>query len=124
MLWRSINFLFPHKTSFSFIFPVLKSISLTKYSYAVRPMIYTKDPRNELTLLSPNDFIANLMGSSSSLLTTGGMTVFSELIDNKDMLEFIAKRLLEKETLDEKEFEELMNEVRSKRTFDNWSNEQ
>ena len=62
-------------------------VSLTKYSYAVRPMIYTKDPRNELTLLSPNDFMANLMGSSSSLLTTGGMTVFSELIDNNDMLE-------------------------------------
>ena len=42
------------------------------------------------------------------------------LTDNKDMLEYIAKQLLEKETLDEKEFEEMMNEVRSKRTFDNW----
>ena len=66
---------------------VEKMVSLTKYSYAVRPMIYTKDPRNELVQLNPNDFMANLMGSSSSLLTTGGMTVFSELIDNKDMLE-------------------------------------
>ena len=37
------------------------------------------------------------------------------LSDNRDMLEFIAKQLLEKETLDEKEFEELMNEVRAKR---------
>jgi len=43
------------------------------------------------------------------------------LSDNKDMLEFIAKQLLEKETLDEKEFEDMMNEVRSKRTFDNWN---
>ena len=42
------------------------------------------------------------------------------LEDNKDMLEYIAKTLLEKETLDEKEFEDLMNEVKSKRTFDNW----
>ena len=42
------------------------------------------------------------------------------LTDNKDMLEYIAKQLLEKETLDEKEFEEMMNEVRSQRTFDNW----
>ena len=66
---------------------VEKMVSLTKYSYAVRPMIYTKDPRNELVQLNPNDFMANLMGSSSSLLTTGGMTVFSELIDNNDMLE-------------------------------------
>ena len=45
------------------------------------------------------------------------------LSDNRDMLEYIAKQLLEKETLDEKEFEEMMNEVRSKRSFDNWSNE-
>ena len=37
------------------------------------------------------------------------------LIENKDMLEFIAHALLEKETLDEKEFEDLMNEVRTKR---------
>ena len=43
------------------------------------------------------------------------------LTENKDMLEFIAKQLLEKETLDEKEFEDMMNEVRSKR-FDNWEN--
>lgn len=31
------------------------------------------------------------------------------------MLEHIAKNLLEKETLDEKEFEDLMNEVKNKR---------
>ena len=36
------------------------------------------------------------------------------------MLEFIAKKLLEKETLDEKEFEDLMNEVKQQRTFDKW----
>ena len=37
------------------------------------------------------------------------------LNDNRDMLEYISKNLLEKETLDEKEFEDLMNEVRNKR---------
>ena len=37
------------------------------------------------------------------------------LTENRDMLEFIAKTLLEKETLDEKEFEDLMNEVRVQR---------
>lgn len=37
------------------------------------------------------------------------------LTENRDMLEFIAKNLLEKETLDEKEFEDLMNEVRVQR---------
>ncbi len=34
------------------------------------------------------------------------------LTENKDMLEYIAKELLEKETLDEKEFDNLMNNVR------------
>ncbi|MBO5739138.1 ATP-dependent zinc metalloprotease FtsH [bacterium] len=43
------------------------------------------------------------------------------LSDNRDMLEYISKQLLEKETLDEKEFEDMMNEVRSKRSFDNWN---
>jgi len=39
------------------------------------------------------------------------------LNENRDMLEYIAKELLEKETLDQSEFEELMNEVRNKREF-------
>ena len=37
------------------------------------------------------------------------------LTENKDMLEFISKELLEKETLDEKEFEELMEKVQNER---------
>ena len=35
--------------------------------------------------------------------------------ENRDMLEYIAKNLLEKETLDEKEFEDLMRDVRVQR---------
>ena len=64
---------------------VNEMVSLTRYSYSVSPMIYTKNDE-ELVLLNPSDFMANLMGSSSSLLT-GGMTIFSELIDDKAMLE-------------------------------------
>ena len=37
------------------------------------------------------------------------------LSENRDMLEYIAKTLLEKETLDEKEFEDLMKQVRIER---------
>ncbi len=37
------------------------------------------------------------------------------LTENKDMLEYIAHVLLEKETLDEKEFEKLMNDIRARR---------
>jgi len=43
--------------------------------------------------------------------------IFSKnlLSENKDMMEEVVKVLLEKETLDEKEFEEIMNKVRSER---------
>ncbi|MBO5434403.1 ATP-dependent zinc metalloprotease FtsH [bacterium] len=37
------------------------------------------------------------------------------LTENRDMLEYISKNLLERETLDEKEFNELMEKVRSER---------
>lgn len=37
------------------------------------------------------------------------------LTQNRDMLEIISKELLEKETIDEKEFDEIMNRVRSER---------
>ena len=38
------------------------------------------------------------------------------LIENKDMLEILSKELLEKETLDEKEFEDIMQKVKEERT--------
>ena len=37
------------------------------------------------------------------------------LTENRDMLEFISATLLEKETLEEKDFEELMEKVRNER---------
>ena len=62
-------------------------VSLTKYTYAVSPMIYTKNTEGKLALLNPNDFFASLMGSSSNIMTTGGLSVFTELVDDKNMLE-------------------------------------
>ena len=61
-------------------------VSLTEYSYAVTPHIYTRDVNDEILLLNPSDFISTLMGSSSSLMS-GGITIFSELIDNDEMIE-------------------------------------
>ena len=61
-------------------------VSLTRYSYAVSPHIYTRDVNDEILLLNPSDFLSTLMGSSSSLMT-GGITIFSELIDNEEMVE-------------------------------------
>ena len=62
-------------------------VSLTRYTYSVTPTIYTKDSNEELILLNPSDFMASLMGSSSSLMSTGGFSIFSELVDNQEMIE-------------------------------------
>ena len=61
-------------------------VSLIRYSYAISPTIYTKNSDNELVLLNPSDFMASLMGSSSSLMT-GAITIFSELVDDKEMVD-------------------------------------
>ena len=61
-------------------------VSLTRYSYAVTPTIYTKNKEKELVLLNPSDFLSSLMGSSSNLMT-GGISIFAELIDNQEMVD-------------------------------------
>ena len=61
-------------------------VDLTRYSYAVSPNIYTRDVNDEILLLNPSDFISTLMGSSSSLMS-GGITIFSELVDDEEMVE-------------------------------------
>ena len=61
-------------------------VSLTRYSYAVQPNIYTRDENDELVLLNPSNFIASLMGSSSSLMS-GGITIFAEMVDDEKMID-------------------------------------
>jgi len=65
---------------------VNEMVSLTRYQYSVNPMIYTRNSKEELILLNPSDFMASLMGSSSNLLT-GGFSIFSELVNNQEMIE-------------------------------------
>lgn len=62
-------------------------VSLTRYTYSVTPTIYTKNSNGELVLLNPSNFMASIMGSSSSLMSTGGLSIFSELVDNQEMIE-------------------------------------
>ena len=66
---------------------VNKMVSLTRYSYAVSPMIYNRNKENELTQLNPSDFMSSLMGSSSTMMTSMSASVFTELIDDKEMIE-------------------------------------
>ena len=64
-----------------------KMVSLTRYSYAVTPRIYTKDSEKELLLLNPSDFLSSIMGGSTNLMSTGMVSIFSELVDNQEMIE-------------------------------------
>jgi len=66
---------------------VNEMVSLTKYTYSINPMIFTKNDSGEIVQLNPNNFISSLMGSSSNFMASSGMSVFSELVDNKTMLE-------------------------------------
>ena len=62
-------------------------VSLTRYTYAISPTIYTRNDKEELVLLNPSDFFSSLMGSSSSMMSVGVASVFMELVDNKEMVE-------------------------------------
>ena len=66
---------------------VNEMVSLTKYTYSINPLIFTKNDSGEIIQLNPNNFISSLMGSSSSLMSSSGMSVFSELVNNKTMLD-------------------------------------
>ena len=67
---------------------VMEMVSLTKYTYSVSPMIYTKNSSQELVLLNPSDFMSSIMGGSSNLMSSmGGMSIFTELIDDQNMIE-------------------------------------
>ena len=66
-------------------------VSLVNYSYSVTPTIYTKNEDEELLKLNPSDFLTSLMGggssSASTMMSASGTTVFSELVEDKKMLE-------------------------------------
>lgn len=64
-----------------------KMVSLTRYTYSVSPMIYTKNNKEELVLLNPSDFMASIMGGASSLMSAASPSIFAELVDDKNMIE-------------------------------------
>ena len=66
-------------------------VSLVRYGYSVTPLIYTKNNEKGITQLNPSDLMTSLSGGmvdSSSAVMTSGMTmsVFNEMIDDKDTL--------------------------------------
>ena len=67
-------------------------VSLTRYQYSVTPLIYTKNNTKGITQLNPSDLMTSLSGGmvdSSNAAISSGMTisVFNEMIDDKDTLQ-------------------------------------
>ena len=67
-------------------------VSLVRYGYSVTPLIYTNNDNKGITQLNPSDLMTSLSGgmvdSSSAVMSAGvTMSVFNEMIDDKDTLQ-------------------------------------
>jgi len=67
-----------------------KWVSLTRYHYNIKPVIYTKSDDYGLGKLNPSSMLDAMGGSSGMstiMATTGGTSVFNEMIDDREALE-------------------------------------
>ena len=64
-------------------------VTLTQYNYSVTPIIYTKDAENKITKLNPSTMLTSMTGGASSMMSIAGtsMSVFNEMVDDRQMLE-------------------------------------
>jgi len=66
-----------------------KMVSLTRYQYSVSPMIYTKNSNGEIIQLNPSTLLSSISGTDTSMMSSMGVSasIFTEMVDNKEMLE-------------------------------------
>lgn len=65
-----------------------KDIASIKYSYSVAPLIYTKNEEDKITKLNPSDAFSSVWGSSNLMTSYSQMSsIYTQMIDNKEMLE-------------------------------------
>lgn len=63
-------------------------IASIQYSYSITPLIYTKDEKGKIMKLNPNEAFSSVLGSSSLMTTYSSMSsIYTEMVDNKEMLE-------------------------------------
>ena len=65
-------------------------VSLTRYQYNIKPIIYTKSDEYGLGKLNPSSLLDSMGGSSSMstiMSSTGSSSVFNEMIDDRETLE-------------------------------------
>ncbi|MDO4442680.1 MAG: ABC transporter ATP-binding protein/permease [Slackia sp.] len=70
---------------------ISEDVSAIQYDYGITPWVYAADTSAGAVQLSPNAMSTAMAGGMSSSATAGmgmtGMTVFNEMIDNRDLLE-------------------------------------
>ena len=59
-------------------------VKLIRYNYEVTPTIYRKNSNGEILKINPSDFMASLIGSSSSMMDSM-MSMFAELPEDEEM---------------------------------------
>lgn len=65
-----------------------KDIASIKYSYSVAPLVYTTTETGKIIKLNPNDAFSSVLGSSSLMTSYSGMSsIYTQMIDNREMLE-------------------------------------
>ncbi len=62
-------------------------VSLIRYQYQISPLIFTKNEAGKMTQLNPSKLLSSLSGTSTTMLTATGSSVFTEMIDDPDTLE-------------------------------------
>ena len=65
---------------------VKNDISSIKYNYGISPLIYTYDVSGNLAKLNPSTMMNNFYSSSASSMISTYSSVFSQMIDDQDML--------------------------------------
>ena len=63
---------------------VNEMVKLIRYNYEVTPTIYRKNSNGEILKINPSDFMASLIGSSSSMMDSM-MSMFAELPEDEEM---------------------------------------
>jgi len=61
-------------------------VSLIKYQYSVSPLIYTKNSNKELEQLNPSTMLASMSGSSAMSNMSMGVSIFNEMIEDRETL--------------------------------------
>ena len=66
-------------------------VNAIQYDYGITPLVYAADTSEGVTQLNPNAFSTAMTGGASGTATagmsTGGMSVFNEMIDDQELLD-------------------------------------